>query len=80
MKNHRISDVEAFTQFLKRHETEQIDLRKMISAEEMDWNRLFQSLKDVPSLQQIVLGPRTLAADRISILSQHCPNIEILTS
>lgn len=80
MKNQRISDVSTFCEFLRRQKTEQLDLRKMISTGDMDWDNLFQNLGSVPSLRQIILGPRTVTAERVASLSQLCPNLDIVTT
>ena len=80
MKNQRISDIPAFCDFLKKQSTEQIDLRKMICTEEMNWENLFQSLANVSSLKQIILGPRTVSADLVGSLSKLCPDVTVVTT
>jgi len=56
MKNAGIFDIGGFTEFLRIHQTEHVDLRKMISASNMDWKELMTKISQIPTIRGVCIS------------------------
>lgn len=80
MKNSQVTDWNGLVECLNRHNTENLDLRKMIITGEQDicWNKLIQVISDIKSLVKLDLCrcPSTFVED----IMKNCTKIEVLNA